>query len=125
MRTLHHNVLFLLGLQCDAESILDNTGESANSGNPVKEQVDNFPTVGSDGEEDQPDYEGPQNWSHTKQLMKANVLMDQMFDINSGEIHDSIADIRDLILQFWYQQVFTVYMVCCDLAEVGAHSINC
>ena len=66
--------------------------------------------------------------------MKANVLMDQMFDIHSGEICDDIVNvvempeelvesIRDLILQFWYQQAFTVYMVCFDLAEAGMHSI--
>ena len=88
-----------------------------------------------DGEVNQPVYEESQTWSHTKQLMKANVLMDQMFDINPGVICDCIADIieipdepvesiRDLILQFWYQQVFTVYMVCCELVEARAHSIN-
>ena len=68
--------------------------------------------------------------------MKANILMDQLFDINSSEICDAIDDIielseepvesiRDLILQFWYQQAFTVYMICCDLAEAGTCSINC
>ena len=128
-RTLHCNMLFLLGLWHDTESILDDTGESAYLGNPVKKQVDNFSTGDSDGEVDQPVYEGPQTWSHTKQLMKANVLTDQMFDINSSEIYAGIADsidmpdkpvesIRDLILQFWYQQVFTVYMVCCDLPKL-------
>ena len=66
-------MLFLLGLGHDTESILDDTGKSENSGNPVEEQVDNFPDVDSDGEVDQPVYEGPQTWSHTKQLMKANV----------------------------------------------------
>ena len=70
-RTLHHNMLFLLGLRHDTESILDDTGKSENSGNPVREQVDNFLIV--DGEVDQPVYEGPQTWSLTKQLMKANV----------------------------------------------------
>ena len=133
-RTLHHNMLFPLGLPCDTESILDDTGESENSGNPVEEQVDNFWIV--DGEIDQPVYEGPQTQSRTKQLMKANVLMDQMLDIHSGEICDDIVDaveipnepeesIRDLIFQFCYQQAFTVYMVCCDLAEAGTCSINC
>ena len=127
-------MLFLLGLWHDTESILDNAGKSEVPRNPVVEQVDNFPIV--DGEIDQPVYEGPQTWSRTKQLMKANVLMDQMFDIHSGEICDDINDvsniseepvefIRDLILQFWYQQVFTVYMVCCDLAEARMCSINC
>ena len=68
--------------------------------------------------------------------MKANVLMDQMFDIHSGELCDdtvnvvempeeSVEFIRDLILQFWYQQAFTVYMVCCDLAEARMCSIKC
>ena len=67
-------MLFPLGLWCDTESILDNTGESDDSGNPINEQVDNFPGV--DGEIDQPVYEEPQTRSHTKQLIKANVLMD-------------------------------------------------
>ena len=68
--------------------------------------------------------------------MKANVLIYQMFDISSGDICDDIDDVielsdepvesmKDLILQFWYQQAFTLYMVCCNLAEAGAHSINC
>ena len=68
--------------------------------------------------------------------MKANTLMDQMFDIQTGEIHDDFVDIRDasnepvesirdLILEFWSQQVFTVYMVCCDLVAARTHSINC
>ena len=68
--------------------------------------------------------------------MKANVLMDQLFDIDSGEICGVVDDvielseksaesIKDLTLQFWYQQAFTVYMVCCDLAEASTHFINC
>ena len=133
-RTLHHNMLFPLGLRHDTESMLNDTGKSEILGNPVKEQVDNFPL--SDDEVDQPVYEGPQTLSHTKKLMKANILMDQMFDIQSSEICDDIVDIiempekpvesiKDLILQFWYQQVFTVYMVCCDLADTGMCSINC
>ena len=36
-RTLHCNMLFLLGLWCDTESILDDTGGSENSGNLVGE----------------------------------------------------------------------------------------
>ena len=34
-RTLHYNMLFLLGVQHDTESILDDIGESEQSGNPV------------------------------------------------------------------------------------------
>ena len=125
-RTLHHNMLFPLDLRRDTGSVLNNIGESENSGNPVSEQVDNFPS--SDGEVDQPIYEGPQTRSCTRHLMKANILMNQMFNIqeSSSDIipipHESI---HDLILEFWYQKVFTVYMVCCDLAEARTRSINC
>ena len=125
-------MLFLLGLWRDSENILNDTGDSEKLGNPVFEQVDNFPI--SDGEVDQPVYEGPQTLSHTKKLMEANILMDQMFDVDYVHISeaDNVVDsvqltesLRDLILQFWYQQVFTVYMVCCDLVEAGTCSINC
>ena len=51
-------MLFPLGLQHDTGSILTDTGESEVLGNPVEEQVDNFPI--SHGEVDQPIYEGPQ-----------------------------------------------------------------
>ena len=85
---------------------------------------------------DQPVYEGPQTQSHTRQLTKANTLRDRMFDIQMDEVCNDGIDIidmsekseetiRDLILQFWYQQAFSVYMVCCDLAEAGTHFINC
>ena len=67
-RTLHHNMLFLLGIHCETEGILDDIGGSKNSRNPVSIQVDNFPV--SDGEVDQPVYEGPQTESHSKKLMK-------------------------------------------------------
>ena len=103
-------MLFPLGLWHDIGSILDDTGKFEISRNPVEEQVENFSMV--DGEIDQPVYKGPQTWSHTKNLMKANVLMDQMFDIDSGKICDDIVNdivgmskepvesIRDFILQF-------------------------
>ena len=83
-RTLHHNMLFPLDLRRDTEGILDTIGEYENSRNPVPEQVANFPI--SDGEVDQPIYEGPQARSHTRNLMKANILMDQMFDIEGSSI---------------------------------------
>ena len=47
-RTLYCNMLFLLGLWNDTESILDDMGESESSGNPVEEQVDNFLIVDSE-----------------------------------------------------------------------------
>ena len=67
-RTLHHNMLFQLALWCDIGNTLYDIGESEILGNPVAEQVGNFPS--SDGEVDQPVYEGPQTRSHTRQLMR-------------------------------------------------------
>ena len=60
-RTLHHNMLFPLGIGCDIEGTLDDIGESENSGNPVLVQVDNFPV--SDSEVDQPVYKRPESES--------------------------------------------------------------
>ena len=107
--------------------------EFENLENPDLSQVDNFSK--SDGEVDQPVYEGPQTRSHTRNLMKANVLMNNLFDVQSGEICDEIPEfimvddkpksLKDLILEFGYQQVFMLYCVCCDLAEAGTHSIYC
>ena len=60
--------------------------------------------------------------------MKANILMDQMFDfdqISDSQVVKNPESFKDLILKFWYQQVFMVYKVCCDLAEAGTCSINC
>ena len=102
-------MLFLLGLQCDFESILPDIDKSESRGNPDLEQVDNFPTV--DGEIDQPVYEGPQTWGRIKKLMKANLLMDNLFDLESSEICDNtvavmefneepVESIKDLILNF-------------------------
>ena len=119
-------MLFLLGIWHETEGILDDIGRSENSGNPVSIQVNNF--LVSDGEVDQPVYKGPQTRSCSKKLMKANILMDQMFDVDQlliPEVIDNPESLRDVILEFWYQQVFTVYKVCCDLAEAGTCSINC
>ena len=74
----------------------------------MPKQVANFPI--SDGEVDQPIYEGPQTRSCTNNLMKANILMDQTFDIEESSITNRPAQsesFRDLILD---QQVFAVYI---------------
>ena len=108
-----------------------------NTENPEKNQVDNFSI--SDGEADQPVCKGPQTRSHIRKLTKANCLMANLFDIESGELCNDVSDIlitadepnlpvesfRTLSLEFWYKQVFTIYCVCCDMAEAGAHSIYC
>ena len=118
--------IYPLGIQCDIEGILDDISKSKICGNTVMVQVDNFPI--SNGEVNQPVYKGPQTQSCSKKLMKANILMDQMFNIDhmpNSEVVENPESLRDLILKFWYHQVFTVYKVRCDLAEAGTCSINC
>ena len=133
-RTLHRNMLFPLALRCNSGSTLPKLAEFENTENPDKDQVDSFSN--SDGEVDQPVYEGPQTRSRTGKLMKANCLMANLFDIESGEICDEISEVLDesihpteslktLILELWYKQVFTFYCVCCDLAEARVRSIYC
>ena len=63
-RTLHHNMLFPLGIRCDSESILADISKSEFVENPEMDQVDNFSVY--DGKVDQPVYEGPQTQSHTR-----------------------------------------------------------
>ena len=68
--------------------------------------------------------------------MKANTLMANLFDIQSNVVCDEISEVlivdeetteslKDLILEFWYKQVFMFYCVCCDLAAARTHSIYC
>ena len=68
--------------------------------------------------------------------MKANTIMANLSDIEYNEVCDEISEVliieeelteslKDLILEFWYKQVFTFYCVCCDLVEAGIHSIYC
>ena len=113
---------------------MSNLAEFENTENPDLDQVDNFSN--DYGEVDQPVYEGPQTQSCTRKLMKANTVMANLFDIQSKEVCGEILEVliveeepteslKDLILEFWYEQVFMFYRVCCDLAEAGAHSIYC
>ena len=88
-RGLYRNMLFPLGLRHDSESILHNLAEFENTKNLELTQVDNFSN--SVGEVDQPVYDGPQTRSHARKLMKANILMENLFDMQSGEIITSLS----------------------------------
>ena len=90
-RTLHRNMLFLLGLRRDIESTLPKLAESENTENPDMDQVDNFSN--SDGEVDQPVYKGPQTRSRTRKLMKANCLMANLFDVETGDLYNEVSDV--------------------------------
>ena len=82
-------MLFPLGIRCDTESTLDDFGRSESKEDPG-DQIDNS---SNDGEVDQPIYEGPQTRSPTRKLLKANLLMDQLFDLEDDKICNDVADI--------------------------------
>ena len=63
---------------------MPNLAEFENTENPKLYQVDNFSN--DDGEVDWPVYEGPQTRNHIRKLMKANCLMAELFDIETGKI---------------------------------------
>ena len=94
-RTLHRNMLFPLALRRDSGSILPSLAEFENTENPDMDQVDNFSN--SDGEVGQPAYEGPQTRSHTRKLMKANCLMANLFDVESGDLCDEVSEVLTVI----------------------------
>ena len=70
---------------------MPNLAEFESTENPELNQVDNFSN--DDGEVDQPVYEGPQTRSHTRKLMKANCLMADLFNIETGKIYDDVSDV--------------------------------
>ena len=79
-QVLHRNMLFLLNYQHEIESNIDNLGESDRKMAP--EQIQGGAEMSD--LEDQPIYQGPQTWSRTKALMKANVIMNKCFKTDSA-----------------------------------------
>ena len=66
-------MLFLLHYKCEIKSNIDDIGEFDDK--RASEQIQD--NVHMSDPEDQPLYEGPQTQSHTKALMKANLLMNK------------------------------------------------
>ena len=75
---LHCNMLFPRNYHHETESNIDNTGKFDSNGTPEQFQDD----VQMSDLEDHPVYEGPQTQSHRKALMKANLIMNDYFQID-------------------------------------------
>ena len=71
-------MLFPLHYQHETESNIDNNGEFDSKGTPEQIQDD----VHMSDLDDQSVYEGPQTHSCTKALMKANLIMNEYFQID-------------------------------------------
>ena len=74
-RVLHHNMLFLLNYRCEIEGNINDLDESDKT---APEQIQGDAEMSD--LEDQPVYQGPQTRSHTKALMKVNLIMNKCFE---------------------------------------------
>ena len=116
-RVLHHNMLFLLKYRREIESNIDNLDESDRTA-PEQFQGD----AEMSDLEDQPVYQGPQTQSHTKALMKANLIMDECFKTdNAFEPSHEKETLSSLVNQFLFLQAACIYNFICDVIETGAH----
>ena len=120
-QVLHHNMLLLLNYHREIGSNVDGKGESEILLTPEQIQDD----VPSSDLDDQPIYQGPQTRSQTKALMKANLVMNECFDIDETFQPERATTCREplcsLIVQFLFLQATCVYNLVCDLFETGAH----
>ena len=78
---LHCNILFPLNqnIQGDELQLIDHVNESVETVINNKDEENGFTVLATD---EQPIMQGPMTHSQTKWLMKANILMSQMFDQN-------------------------------------------
>ena len=111
-------MLFPLNYRCEIESNIDDLGESDRKIAPEQIQGD----AEMSDLEDQPIYQGPQTQSRTKALMKANLIMNKCFEIDSAfEPHHGKETLSSLVNQFFFLQPACVYNFICDMIETGAH----
>ena len=108
-QVLHCNILFPLHYQHETESNIDDIGELDSEG--TAEQIKDG--VHMSNLEDQPVYKGPQTQSHTKALMKANLIMNKYFQIDDMFSPATVIvrrePISSLIGHFLFLQAACVY----------------
>ena len=110
-------MLFLLHYWCEIESNIDDLGESDRT---APEQIQGDAEMSD--LEDQPVYQGPQTQSHTKALMKANLIMNECFkNYNAFEPSHEIETLSSLVNQFLFLQAACIYNFICDVTETGSH----
>ena len=114
-------MLFPLHYQCETESNIDDIGESDSERTPEQIQDD----VHMSDLEDQPVYKGPETQSHTKALMKANLIMNKYFQIDEmfspATLLARREPISSLVGHFLHLQAACVYNWFYDLVDVRTH----
>ena len=111
-------MLFPLNYHHEIESDIDGNGKSEKL--MTSEQIQSE-VIESDLE-DQPVYQGPQTQSHTKALMKVNLVMNECLRIDDTfQPASEIESIHVLISRFLFLEATCIYNFVCDLIESGAH----
>ena len=114
-------MLFLLHYQHEIKYNIDDIGKFDGKGTPEQIQDD----VHLSDLKDQPVYEGPQTWNHTKALMKVSLLMNECFQVDETFSPAMLIARRELIsslvIHSLYLQVACIYNWFYDLVDTGAH----
>ena len=111
-------MLFPLNYHREIESDIGSNGESEKLKTPEEIQSE---VIESDLD-DQPVYQGPQTWSCTKALMKANLIMNECFQVSDTfQLASETESISALISQFLFLEASCIYNFVCDLIESGAY----
>ena len=111
-------MLFLLNYHHEIESDIGGNSESEKL--MTSEQIQS--EVKESDLEDQPVYQGPQTPSHTKALMKVNMVMNECFQIDDTfQPASETESISILIGQFLFLEATCIYNFVCDLVESRAH----
>ena len=109
--SLHHNMLFLLNYHCEIESDIGDSHESEKL--LTTKQI--WDDVTLNDLVDQPIYQGPRTWSHTKALMKANLVMNECFQVNEtfqpAPMTICKESMNSLIIQFLFLQALIISSV--------------
>ena len=110
-------MLFPLNYRREIEGNIDDLGKSDRM---APEQIQGDVEISD--LEDQPVYQGPQTRSHTKALMKANLIMNECFENdNTFEPSHEKETLSSLVNQFLFLQAACIYNFICDVIETGAH----
>ena len=107
-------MLFPLNYHREIESDVGSNGESEKLKTP--EQI-RSEVIESDLD-DQPLYQGP----HTKALMKANLIINECFQVDDTfQLASETESVSALIGQFLFLEASCIYNFVCDLIESGEH----
>ena len=111
-------MLFPLNYHCEIERNIGSNGKPEKL--MTSEQIQR--EVKESDLEDQPVYQCPQTQSHTKALMKVNLVMNECFQIDDTFQPASETELISILIgRVLFLEATCIYSFVCDLIESGAH----